>query len=70
MAQNFKDMTLAQLEKANQDLTSQRNAIKQQQVAINAEISRKLEADKAARSAPSQVLSPPGVVSTAQFGKP
>jgi hypothetical protein len=70
MAQNYKDMTLAQLEKANQDLTAQRVAIKQQQMAINAEISTKMDAEKAARQAPSQVLKPPGVVSAEEIGKP
>ena len=70
MAQNLAGMTLAQLEKANQDLTAQRNAIKAQQTEINAEISKKLEAEKAARKAPSQVLSPPGVKSAEDIGKP
>ena len=70
MAQNLNDMTLAQLEKANQELSAQRAAIKVQQMAINAEISKKMEAEKAARPAPSQVLSPPGVQSAEEIGKP
>ena len=70
MAQNLAAMTLAQLEKANQDLMAQRAVIKEQQMEINAEISRKLDAEKAARTAPSQVLSPPGVRSAEEIGKP
>ena len=70
MAQNYKDMTLAQLEKANQDLTAQRVAIKQQQMAINAEISTKMDAAKANRPAPGQVVSPPGVPTAEEIGKP
>ncbi len=70
MALNLKEMNLAQLEKANQDLTAQRNAIKQQQMAINAEISIKMAAEKAARPPASQVVKPPGVQSAEDIGKP
>ena len=70
MALNLKEMNLAQLEKANQELSAQRAAIKQQQMAINAEISRKMDAEKAARPPASQVLSPPGVQSAEEIGKP
>ena len=69
MAKNLEAMTLAQLEKANQDLTAQRNAIKQHQVEINAEISRKMEAEKASRPPASQTLKPPGVKSAEEIGK-
>ncbi len=70
MAKNLDAMTLAQLEKANQDLTAQRASIKQQQMEINAEISRKMEAEKAARPPASQVVKPPGVQSAEEIGKP
>jgi hypothetical protein len=70
MAQNLKDMTLAQLEKANQELSAQRAAIKVQQLEINAVISKKLLEQTATRPAPSQVVSPPSVASAEEIGKP
>ena len=70
MAQNLEDMTLAQLEKANQALSAQRAAIKVQQLAINAVISKKLLEEAATRPAPSQVIRPPGVSSAEEMGKP
>ncbi len=69
MAQNFKDMTLDELEKANQSLSRQRTDLKKQQAVITAEIDRKMAAEKAARPPASQVIHPKGIDSAAEFGK-
>ena len=70
MSQKLEDMTLDQLEKANQALMAERAAIKRQQLQINAVISKKLLEQTATRPAPSQVVSPPGVASAEEIGKP